>query len=314
MQPHKLRPLEYDAIQIGEEFGPVDIVLDEHRVRSFAYAVDDFNPWFFYESPFGGPIAPPTLFSWDDPAFATLWGARYDLSTDRALASRYEVRSFAPMKLGERVLLQGRYVDKYVKRGKGYVVREFDVLDANDRQRLVWTRSWEMIAMTPGVVVGAGTAVGTADRARPRETDLPPVDRAHPEVPADSPLPTLTKHVTRKQIFVFSARPGWWTNIHTDRVFARSTGLPDVVAQGLMTTAYISQLCTRFFGVAWLRSGWSSMAFLKPVLAEDVLLVKAVVNGIVEDPEGPRLQLDVWAENQHRQVVTVGRAGAHVDP
>jgi hypothetical protein len=53
--------LSYEALTVGEEF-----VSDPHLVRpedieAYAFAVDDHHPWFSGPSPFGGPVAHPTL-------------------------------------------------------------------------------------------------------------------------------------------------------------------------------------------------------------------------------------------------------------
>ena len=38
-----------------------DFLIKPEDVDTFAYAVDDHNPWYFEDSPFGGPIVHPTL-------------------------------------------------------------------------------------------------------------------------------------------------------------------------------------------------------------------------------------------------------------
>lgn len=310
---HGTRRLEYDAIILGEEIGPLEIVVDEQRVRNFAYAVDDFNPWYLWDSPFGGPVAPPSLLSRDDPEFAIVWGRKYDQASDRALAAKFELRSLEPIKVGQRVLLRASYVDRYVKRGKGYVVRELEVRAVDGGRRLAWSRTVEMMEMRPGVEVGAGTETEIREgRVSVQASELPSVSRARADTPIGSPLVALTKQVSRKQMFVFSARPGWWTNIHTDAEFAKTVGLSDSVAQGLMTCAYISELCVRFFGASWFSGGWMSVAFLKPVCAEDTLRVGGSVTAILPEATGTDLQLDVWCVNQHGQLTTAGRARASV--
>jgi acyl dehydratase len=302
---------EYEGFTVGASFGPVEITVDAHRVRSFVYAVDDFNPWYLYDSPFGGPVAPPSLLTSDDPEFAPLNA----VTTDRALAARYELRSLQPIRIDQRVRLYSRNVDQYVRRGKGYVVRDFEVRASRDDAPLTRSRLVEMVGVAPGVDVGTGTSrPPDGERIVPRSPMIPPATRADRQVAIGSPLPALTKIVTRKQMFVFSARPGWWTSIHTDPDFARSLGLPDAIAQGLMTTAYVSQMCVAFFQESWFQTGWLSLAFVRPVPIDDTLHVEGIVTGRTHDADGARLHLEVWCRNQHGELATVGRASAGIDP
>jgi acyl dehydratase len=304
----QLKALDYEMIEVGEEFGPAEIVVDEHRVRSFVYAVDDFNPWYLEDSPFGGPIAPPSMMASHD-----LWWQKYDPNTDRGIAATFELRFTGPVKVGQTVIAKARHAGKYIKRDKPYVFREAEVLGENGKLLLA-TRSEEMPHMKPGLRLGGETAAPpSSERITPRVSALPVVARARADVPVESPLPTITKRVTLKQMVVFSAREGWWwENMHTSNEFATSIGLEQPIAAGLMSTAYLCELCLRFFGESWFKGGWIRTVFVKPVYAEDTLQVKGIVSGQAEEAEGARLKLDMWCENQHGAMVTAGRASAPV--
>ena len=53
--------IAYDTVQLGEELESTDLIVKPEDVDTFAYAVDDHHSWYFDDSPFGGPIAHPTL-------------------------------------------------------------------------------------------------------------------------------------------------------------------------------------------------------------------------------------------------------------
>ena len=57
----QFRPLSYDALQVGETFVSDTKLVTPEDVEAYAYAVDDHHPWFSEDSPFGGPIAHPTI-------------------------------------------------------------------------------------------------------------------------------------------------------------------------------------------------------------------------------------------------------------
>lgn len=297
---------------IGDVTGPVEVVLDEHRVRSFIYAVDDFNPWYVCQSPFGGPISPVPLFTSDDPDFAKLLKEE---TIEDALASRFEISALAPIGIGERVLLSTRNVDKYFRRDKEYRTREFEVRAAADDRVLLRSKLTEMVGKHP-----AGSVPDTPGRGaghplvQPRAAIRDAAMRATHGLEPETPLPALKKLVRRKQMFVFSAREGWWTSIHTDPDFAQSLGFPTAIAQALMSTGYISQMCTEFFGASWFSSGKASLAFLRPVCMDDELTVEGRVTGYeAEDGFAQRLLLDVWCANQHGELTAAGTASAVVE-
>jgi acyl dehydratase len=53
--------LTYDALTVGEEFVSDTHLVTPEDIETYAFAVDDHHPWFSGPSPFGGPVAHPTL-------------------------------------------------------------------------------------------------------------------------------------------------------------------------------------------------------------------------------------------------------------
>jgi acyl dehydratase len=105
----------------------------------------------------------------------------------------------------------------------------------------------------------------------------------------------LTKHVTQDDMTLYSG-PG---NIHSDIDVARRTGLDATIAQGMQTLAFASELMTRVCGREWIERGAISVKFIKPVLAEDDVTVRAV-----ESTGG----YEIEARNQHGETLMVGTA------
>ncbi|MEW2545968.1 MaoC family dehydratase [Streptomyces sp. NPDC047002] len=92
--------------------------------------------------------------------------------------------------------------------------------------------------------------------------------------------------------------------IHTDAEYARAQGLPGIIADGMLSTNYLSSLLYRHFGVAYLRGGELATKFIRPVYEDDVLQAHAVVTGVEEG----RRTLELWVETESGQKVTVGTA------
>ena len=61
-------------------------------------------------------------------------------------------------------------------------------------------------------------------------------------------LPSLSKQVTVEQIRQYAEASGDRNPIHLDETFARSAGLPGVIAHGMLTMAFANQMVTDWLG------------------------------------------------------------------
>jgi acyl dehydratase len=119
-------------------------------------------------------------------------------------------------------------------------------------------------------------------------------------------LPSLDKEISQRRIDAYSGvRP---LSIHTDEAWARAKGFRTCVAQGMMSTAYVSEMMTRLLGAGFVKGGTISMAFVQPVFAGDRLSVHGVVKARRPERGGTRVVVEVWCENQHGQKTAVGEA------
>jgi acyl dehydratase len=119
-------------------------------------------------------------------------------------------------------------------------------------------------------------------------------------------LPELVKHIPQRRIDAYSGvRPNY---IHSDEAFARKKGFRAPLAQAMMSTAYVSELMTRFAGAGFVKGGTMAMTFIKPVLAGDTLTVRGVVKEKRPEGERTRVIVEVWCENQHGEKTAVGTA------
>ena len=120
-------------------------------------------------------------------------------------------------------------------------------------------------------------------------------------------LPTLVKEISQRQIDTYSGvKP---RSIHTDETWARQKGFRTTLAQGMMSTAYVSEMMTRLLGAGFVKGGTMSVAFIKPVYAGDRLTVRGVVKEMRPESGGTRVVVDVWCENQHGEKTAAGSAG-----
>jgi len=122
---------------------------------------------------------------------------------------------------------------------------------------------------------------------------------------AQAPLP-LEKEISQRRIDAYSVvRP---KSIHTDLSWARQKGFRAPLAQAMMSTAYVSEMMTRFLGTGFVKGGAMSMVFIKPVYAGDRLTVHGVVKEKRREGDATRVVVEVWCENQHGEKTAVGTA------
>jgi acyl dehydratase len=130
--------------------------------------------------------------------------------------------------------------------------------------------------------------------------------RSESGLKAGQALPSLVKDVSQRRIDIYSGvRP---RSIHSDEAFAREKGFRTCLAQGMMSTAYVSQLMVNLLGPGFATGGTLSMAFIKPVYAGDRLTVRGVVKDKQSDNGATRVVVEVSVENQHGEKTAVGHA------
>ena len=119
-------------------------------------------------------------------------------------------------------------------------------------------------------------------------------------------LPKLVKEIGQRKIDAYSTVRA--RSIHTDEEWARKKGFRAPLAQGMMSTAYVSEMMTNFLGEGFVKGGTLSMAFLQPVYAGDTLTVHGVVKEKRAEGEATRVVVEVWCENQEGERTAAGTA------
>lgn len=307
-----LREPTFEAVRLHEPIGPVHVVADEHYLRQGAFALDDYSAWYFTGLPNGGGrVVPGAIVARD---LVALFCSVYDPSRVVGLHQKEEVWFHGAIPLGTTMTYTGRYIDKFERRGKGYVVLECAARDAADGRLLVRQISTEIMRIPQNVRLGEGSArPAEGERVEPNwPAGRMPVAEARADLPAGTPIPPLSKTAYQDQMSVFSGAGTQWYNIHTDIEVALAAGFRDTLAQGMMETCWMSEMLAAFFGPGWLTSGHIRMVYLRPVYRGDTITCRAVVRGGAPDAGGMRLHLSVWAENQDGVMTAAGWAGALV--
>jgi acyl dehydratase len=126
------------------------------------------------------------------------------------------------------------------------------------------------------------------------------------------PLPPLTKQVTVEQIQRYAEASGDRNPIHLDETFARSAGLPGVIAHGMLTMAFANQMVTDWLGDRSLLKQLQGR-FAGMVLPGDEVTCTGSV--ALKDEDGRRVVINLVVTNQRgERVFNKGVAEAEFPP
>ena len=297
--------ISYEILEAGQAFRSDERLLRPQDIEAYAYAVDDHDPWFFEPGPFGLPIAHPTIL-----ANQALFLRHNHYMVPAGLHARMTYEFLAPIPLGTRARTLGTMVDKYWRRDKPYMVTGYETVDEAGTP-LVRGRFVQMLFAN-------ATAPPPGSGPKP-EPDHPAIDPTIAAATGRSGrltvgdrLPALTREVTQRKIDIYSGvKPG---SIHTDPEWAKAKGFDATIAQGMMSTAYVSTMLTEAAGNGFVAGGTIDCRFLRPVLCGDVLTLEGTIVGFAPDPTGrTRVHVSVAARNQRGEDTLGGSASALVD-
>ncbi len=296
----------YDAVVIPEPFPPVEVIVDEDRVKAHAFAQGDYGSWYFGDSPFGERIAQPLLLA-NDMLF--LFYESYNGNTAEGLQTHERLRWHSPVRVGERVRVEGGYVDKYERRGHGYVVMDAEVR-GEDGRTLLSHRGTEIMRTRAGEVSGRSRGVPQGRRvAADPDRSLPMLTRAKRGAPIGSPVAGLSRHFTQDQMNTFSWLAHGYRNVHTDIRRARDSGVDRTIVQALQQTGLIAEAMVAYFGASWFTSGELDLRYTHPAYCAEELTVRAALVGEADGVQ----ELEVWIDAADESRTALGWARARVD-
>ena len=98
-------------------------------------------------------------------------------------------------------------------------------------------------------------------------------------------FPNISKSVKREQLLQYSEASGDHNPLHLNDDFAKTTQFGGIIAHGMLTLAFVSELMVNTFGSDWLRSGCLKVRFKGAAYLGDELLVSGKVDQL-ESIEG----------------------------
>jgi len=120
-------------------------------------------------------------------------------------------------------------------------------------------------------------------------------------------LPALAKSpIERVQLVRYAGASGDFNPVHVDETYARASGMPSVVAPGMLIMGYLGQLLTDWARGGQLRS--YSVKFIKLCWPNDVVVCKGRVIERLGQAGRYLVGVELRAENQKGELVMKGQA------
>lgn len=127
------------------------------------------------------------------------------------------------------------------------------------------------------------------------------------DIAVGSEIPPLVKQPTTRQLVMWAGASGDYYEIHYDKDFAQSRGLPGVIVHGQLAGSFLGQLITDWIGgqgsLKKLTCNYRGMNFP----GETLTCKGKVSKKYIEDGEH-WVECNIWAENPEGEKTVLGMA------
>ena len=120
-------------------------------------------------------------------------------------------------------------------------------------------------------------------------------------------LAPKTFNINRKLLVAYANASGDQNPIHQDEAFAKSVGLPDVIAHGMLTMALAGSYVTKWAGSAAAVTEISSR-FTKPVVVPAGVDVEITISAVIDEVSARQVRLEITAECAGVKVLGMAKA------
>ena len=285
--------LSYEAIEMNREIGPWKYPLAD-RIGRYLEAIENAEPWHAGRSPWGPPVAPPTILGVAGVRFIDQVGP----VPPGTLHARQEIETTSALRLDRQLIGYGKFTEKFEKRGRKWFTFESRWRDETGLM-IGNSRVTMAMPMPPGAAPAEGEGKKREEEGQRKEGSLGPISR------------TLTQEMmTAYSEDSANAQRG--RSIHVQPNVAKEAGYPATLAQGLMAADYIGELMERELGKEWYAYAGLSIAFLRPMLCGETVTAAARLAEAAPEGAVVRRAYEVWCENERGDLTAAGKASALV--
>ena len=275
----------------GKDLGTQDLTITADMVDHYIKGLDEPNPWYTTDSPFGGPVAPvivyqqaDTLFKgwYLDNLFGNLWRSQ-----------QWEIH--APTRVGQTLRCNARVADRYRRRDRDVVAMEMWVRDEAGQlvARSVHHQSF-LAEQTSGEVTLRDPAAKEGARQQAE--------------PSGEPLSVELRKTFSEAMcneFFYKSR-----SYHNDKDASKELGFGNTVIGGRMTLSCVTELLTQHFGRGFYLGGTLEVKFTNVLWPNEPFTTRGIVTGRSREGEGTRAQVSVFCEKADGAKIIVATASA----
>ncbi len=121
-------------------------------------------------------------------------------------------------------------------------------------------------------------------------------------------LPVIDRVVSEERLVEYAQVSGDHNPLHLDAEFAAKTQFGGIIAHGMLTLAYVSEMLTSAFGRSWLESGKLKVRLKGPAYPGDE--VRTWGHIVKEEPRGAGMAIEckVGLSNSRGEEIITGSA------
>jgi acyl dehydratase len=127
------------------------------------------------------------------------------------------------------------------------------------------------------------------------------------EVALGTVIPSQSYFINRQTLIDYANASGDQNPIHQNEEFAKSVGLPDVIAHGMLTMALAGRYVTQWAGSTAKVKEFSAR-FTKPVVVPAGVDVELKISAVIDEVTARSVVLDVTAECAGIKVLGMAKA------
>lgn len=277
-----------EPVHVGRDFGGRSIEISPELVATYCAAVEA-DPADYSE------FAPALLLH--SECYENLdWYLRNIIGN---LHARQEWELFHPVAVGQTVSTRGFIRDRYIKRGREYVVKE------------TWTSDDDGLLLTRGITHQSFPIDDPSKKEGGFAVDKNREKSAGRTFEIGNKggqrLEPFERTVTGDMCMAFS---GPMKNYHNDKEEAAKLGFPDIVVQGMLPICFLSELLSQRFGTGWTAGGKMDVRLVNVLWGGESVTANAEITGEIPAAGATRVAMDVWVEKADGTKVIVGNAVA----
>ncbi len=137
---------------------------------------------------------------------------------------------------------------------------------------------------------------------------MTPGEKSRLVVEEGQELHGFRKTVSQEQINLYARASGDGNPIHLDPEFAAQGPFGCIVAHGMLTLGFVSELMTRSFGRHWAEGGGMKVRFRAPAYPGEELIIFGQVTGLAKVEGGRLAKCTVGCRKVDGQEVVTGEA------